>query len=181
MYDISEQLRAAHKANLDIFLQFAGIAAAGAEKLVDLELKAAKSVFTDAVKNVKALSAAKDAQEFSEIQNSLVQPAVDNFTAYARDVYAVVTESQVELNKLIEERVADLNKNVLPLLDATLERAPVGSDVAAAVMKSAIIAANQAYGAFARTTKQVTEATVAAAGVAASKNKNNGGSRNTSA
>lgn len=178
MYDISEQLKAAHKANLDVFLQFAGIAASGAEKLMDLRLKAAKSVFADAVKNMKALSAAKDAQEFTEIQNALAQPAVDNLTAYARSVYAVVTESQVELNKLIEERVADLNKNVLPLLDATLERAPAGSDVAAAAVKSAIIAANQAYGAFAKTTKQVAEATVAAASVSASKNKNNGGSRN---
>lgn len=177
MYDISEQLRAANKANLDIFLQFTGIAASGAEKLMDLELKAAKSVFADAVENMKALSAAKDAQEFTEIQNAQVQPAVDNFTAYARGVYTIVTESQVELNKLIEERVAALNKNVLTLLDESVDRAPAGSDVAAAV-KSAAIAANQTHGALAMTTKQVAEATVAAARVAASKNKNNGGSRN---
>lgn len=93
------------------------------------------------------------------------------FTAYARGVHAVVTETQVELNKLFEERVADLNKNVLSVLDEAVERAPAGPDVAVAAVKSAIVAANQAYGAFAKTTKQVAEATVAAASVAASKNQ----------
>ena len=75
MYNVPEQLLATNKENLESFVEFAGIAASGAEKLLDMQLKIAKAVFADTVKHAKTVVAAKDVQELTEIQDSIVQPS----------------------------------------------------------------------------------------------------------
>ena len=69
-------------------------------------------------------------------------------------------------------RFADANKNLTSALDKAVKSAPAGSDVAVAAVKSALAAANQAYDAFSKASKQVaeaTEATMTAAGTATKK------------
>jgi hypothetical protein len=73
----------------------------------------------------------------------------------------VIAETQAELNKFFEERIAETNKNFVTVLDQAVKSAPAGSDVAVAAVKSAMAAANQAYDAFSKATKQVAEATEA--------------------
>jgi hypothetical protein len=78
-----------------------------------------------------------------------------------------MAETQAELNKFFEERIAETNKTFVTVLDQAVKNAPAGSDVAVAAVKSAMAAANQAYDAFSKATKQVaeaTEATMTAAG-----------------
>jgi phasin family protein len=174
MYNVPEQLIATNKENLETVLEFAGITAAGAEKLVDLQLKTAKAAFAEAVKSVKAVAAAKDVQELTDIQTSITQPAAEKTLAYARSVYAVVAETQAELSKFFEDRVAELNKNVVTAMEKAAKSAPAGSEVAVSAMKSAMAAANQAYDAFSKASKQVaevTEATMTAATSTAVKKK----------
>jgi phasin family protein len=161
MNTVPEQLVATNKENLESVIAFAGITAAGAEKLFELQMRTAKNIFADAVKNAKALAGVKDVQELTEIQTSIAQPAADKAVAYGRSVYAVVAETQAELNKFFEERIAETNKNFVTVLDKAVKNAPAGSDVAVAAVKSAMAAANQAYDAFSKATKQVAEATEA--------------------
>ncbi|MGH8730623.1 MAG: phasin family protein [Burkholderiales bacterium] len=161
MYNVSEQQVATNKENLETVIAFAGITAAGAEKLIELQLRTAKNVFADAVKNAKALAGVKDVQELTEIQTSIAQPVADKVATYGRSVYAVIAETQAELNKFFEECIAETNKNFVTVLDKAVKSAPAGSDVAVAAVKSAMAAANQAYDAFSKATRQVAEATEA--------------------
>jgi phasin family protein len=159
MYNVPEQMVATNKENFETVIAFAGITTAGAEKLIELQLRTAKNFFADAVKNAKALAAVKDVQELTEIQTAIAQPVADKATTYARSVYAVIAETQAELNKFFEERIAETNKTFVTVLDQAVKSAPAGSDVAVAAVKSAMAAANQAYDAFSKATRQVAEAT----------------------
>ena len=161
MYNVPEQLVATNKENLETAIAFAGITATGAEKLIELQLRTAKNIFADAVKNAKALAGVKDVQELTEFQTAIAQPVADKVATYGRSVYAMIAETQAELNKFFEERIAETNKNFVTALDKAVKSAPAGSDVAVAAVKSAMAAANQAYDAFSRATKQVAEATEA--------------------
>jgi len=161
MYNVPEQLITSNKEALETFVEFASITAAGAEKLLDVQVKIAKAVFADAVKHAKSVVAAKDVQELTEIQTSSVQPSTEKAAAYGRSIYSVVAETQAELNKFFEVRFADVNRNLTTALDKAVKNAPAGSDVAVAAVKSALSAANQAYDAFSKATKQVTDATEA--------------------
>jgi len=60
MYQTPEQLIALNKANLEVAMRFAGVALQGAERMIDLQLKAAKSAFSDSIESAKALASVQD-------------------------------------------------------------------------------------------------------------------------
>ncbi len=161
MTSIPEQLSALSKSNVDAFVAFFGITSTGAERLLDFQVKTAKAAFGDAVKNTKTLAAAKDPQEWFQVGAALVQPAAEKVTTYSRQLYALVTETQSELTRYVEEQVSEFNKQVASALDQAAKNGPAGSDVAVAAAKSAVAAANQAYDVFAKAGRQVAEMTEA--------------------
>lgn len=165
MFNVPEQLVAANKSNLETAVGITAAALEAAERLFDLQLSAAKKSLAENTTNAKALIAAKDAQEVMALQSTIAEPAIEKALGYSRSLYELTSETQAEIIKLFEERAAEFNKAVVAALDKAVKSAPLGSDVAVAAVKSAIAAANSAYGTMTKTAKQVAELTEA--GVAA--------------
>ena len=165
MYVTPEQIQAASKANVEAFLAVANTQFAALEKLAGIQASAMKSAFEDSIANTRALLGAKDVQEFVTLQNSFAQPAIEKAIAYSKSVYEVATETNSELTRVAERRVAEWNENFTTLLDKVSKNAPAGSDVAVAAVKSMLAAANSAYDNMNKVAKQATE--IAEANVAA--------------
>jgi len=89
MYQTPEQLMALNKANLEVAMKFAGVAIQGAERIMELQLKAAKTAFSGSIENAKTLAAVKDLQELGALKDSLAQPTIEKATAYAKSLYDV--------------------------------------------------------------------------------------------
>jgi phasin family protein len=159
MYQTPEQLVALNKANLEMAMKFAGVALQGAERILDLQLKAAKTAFADSVENAKTIAAVKDLQQLAALKDSMAQPTIEKATAYAKSVYDVTTATQAEFGKLVEEQVSEFNKQVVTVLDKIVKTAPAGSEVGIAALKSGIAAVNSAYDNVSKVAKQFTEAT----------------------
>jgi phasin family protein len=159
MYQAPEQLIALNKANLEVAARFAGVALQGAERIVDLQLKAAKDAFAESIESAKSLASAKDPQHFAALKDGLAQPSIEKATAYAKSMYDVAAATQAEFGKLVEEQVAEFNRQVVSALDKMVKNAPAGSELGIAAVKSAIAAANSAYDNMSKVAKQVTEAT----------------------
>src|ERR1041385_8599890 len=165
MYVTPEQIRAAQKANVEALLAVANAQFAAFEKLANINAGAGKSAFEDSIANTRALLGAKDVQEFVSLQNAFAQPAIEKAIAYSRSVYEVATETNAELSKVAERRVAEWNENFVSLLDKVSKNSPAGSDVAVAAVKSMLAAGNAAYDNMNKVAKQATE--IAEANVAA--------------
>jgi phasin family protein len=148
MNPISQDLNAVVKAQFDNVIRAATVAAEGAERFTELQLKTVKAGFEDGVKQVKALAAIKEPGELQALSSKLYQPTVDKATAYAREVYENVATTQAEFTKLLESQVAEFNKQAVVALDAVVKNAPAGSEVAVAAFKQAFGTANQAYESF---------------------------------
>lgn len=159
MSTVLEQMTAANKETVATTVALAGIAATTAEKVMDLNIGIIKTVFASATENGKAIADAKDAQSISAIQAQWAQPSLETITAYMKDSYDILSESQADLTKIVESRIAEANKTIVSTLDQAEKNAPAGSDVAVSAMKSAVAAANQAFDAFAKAGKQVQEVT----------------------
>ncbi|OGA16644.1 MAG: granule-associated-like protein [Betaproteobacteria bacterium RIFCSPLOWO2_02_FULL_66_14] len=157
MYVTPEQFQAANKANIDATLTLAASQFAAFEKFANLNATAFKTAFEDAMANARALAGAKDVQEFVSLQSSFAQPAIEKAIAYSKNVYEVTTQTNAEVSKLTEKRVADWNDNFVTLLDKAAKNAPAGSDVAVTAMKQMIAAANSAYDNMTKVAKQATE------------------------
>ncbi|HJQ64263.1 MAG TPA: phasin family protein [Burkholderiales bacterium] len=161
MYQAPEQLIALNKANMEAAARFAGVAIQGAERIVDLQLKAAKEAFADSIENAKALATVKDPQQFATLKENFAQPRLDKATAYAKSFYDVAAATQAEFGKLVEAQVAEFNRQVVAALDRMVKNAPAGSELGIAAVKSAIAAANSTYDNLSKVAKQMTEATQA--------------------
>ena len=157
MYVTPEQIQAAGKANVETMLSLAATQFAALEKLATLNANAVKSAFEDGLSNTRALFGAKDVQEFVNLQSTLATPAIEKAIAYSKSVYEVASETNAELSKLAEQRVAEWNENFSAMLDKAVKNAPAGSDVAVAAVKSMIAAANSAYDNMTKVAKQATE------------------------
>jgi phasin family protein len=176
MYQTPEQFAAFSKANIETAINFAAIALQGTERMFDLQLKAAKEALAQGVKNAKALGDAKDPQQVFALQSTVAQPSLEKAMDYSRSVYEVASETQAEIAKLIEARVADFNVTIVAAVDKAAKAAPGGSDVALNAVKSALAAATSAYDTMNRTAKQVKDITEANI-TAATKNAVNSGKR----
>ena len=159
MYQSPDQLLALNKANLEVAARFAGVALHGAERLVDLQLKAAKSAFADGIESAKALAAVKDVQQLAALKDQIAQPSLEKATAYAKDIFDLATATQAEFGKLVEQQFADFNKQVVTGLDKLVKNAPAGSELGIAAFKSGIAAVNSTYDNLSKVARQFTEAT----------------------
>ena len=166
-----EQLTVVGKAQLDATVRFATIAAEGVEKLLDLQFKNAKASFDEVVKNAKAFTELKDVSQVASWAGTSFQPGLDKATAYAKSVYNVASGTQQEISTLLEEQVADFNKNVSVALDTAFKSAPAGSEAAIAAAKSVIDVANSVYDTIAKASKQLTSLTESSIATATGKKK----------
>ncbi len=158
MYQTPEQLIALNKANLEVAMRFAGVALEGAERMIDLQLKAAKSAFSDSIESAKALASVQDMQQLAALKDNMAQPSIEKATAFAKSIYDVAATTQSEINKLVEEQASDFNKQVVTMLDKMVKNAPAGSEAGIGAIKSAMAAVNASYDNLSKVAKQFTDA-----------------------
>ena len=156
-YLTAEQLVAAHKANVETLFGLTQKAFEGVEKIVDLNLKAAKSAMVEAADTTRAALSVKDAQEFLALQQSLMQPTAEKAVAYGRHVYEIAAATNSEVARVAEAQLADAQKKMMSVVDTAVKNAPAGTESAATMVKSAVAAANNAFESVQKAAKQAAD------------------------
>ena len=161
MFSIPEQFSNATKANFEaqfaIFSALTNKAFEGVEKLVDLNLTAAKASLEESSNTAKQLLSAKDPQEFFALASAQAQPNAEKTLAYSRHLATIATSTGAEFSKAAETQIAETNRKVISLVEEVSKNAPAGSENAIALFKSAIGNANAGYEQMTRTAKQAAE------------------------
>jgi len=152
-----DQFMAAQKASVETLFGLTTKAFEGVEKLVELNLQAAKTTLSEAADNATAALSVKDAQELLALQAGLLQPAAEKAAAYSRHLYDIMAGASAEFTKTAEANMADTQKKVLTLVDNAVKNAPAGTESAVALVKSAVAAANNAYESAHKAAKQAAE------------------------
>ena len=137
-----------------------------AERLLALQLGFAKAALGDATRTARAAAGTKDVQQLLALRTKAAETAMTQWLEYSRGLYEVASETQSELSKLAEERLADLQRSITDTVEQAAKSAPAGSDVAVAAMKSSLAAATSAFDSFtkaARHAASFTDASVKAA------------------
>ena len=156
-YLTPEQVMAAHKANVETLFGLTHKAFEGVEKLVELNLQAAKLVMTEAADTTRVALGVKDAQELMALQQALMQPAAEKAVAYSRNVYEIATTTNEEFVRVAETQFADLQKSFTSAVDSMVKNAPAGSETAVGFVKSAMAAANNAIESAQKVAKQAAD------------------------
>ena len=161
MFTVPEQFSAAAKANFEaqlaLFTTLTGKAFDSVEKIVDLNLNAAKASLEDSSITAKQLLSAKHPQEFFSLTAAQAQPSAAKAIAYGRHLAGIATTAQAEFARITEEQIAETGRKVSALVDDVSKNAPAGSENVVALFKNAIGSANAGYEQFSKTTKQAVE------------------------
>ena len=152
-----EQIVASHKANVETLFGLTAKAFEGVEKLVELNLSAAKVALDDSAHSTQAVLSVKDAQELLAMQANLFQPLAEKTAAYSRHLYDIASGTGSEFAKAIEAQSSAAQKQFVSLVETATQNAPAGSEQAVAMMKGAVTAANTAYESVQKAVKQATD------------------------
>jgi phasin family protein len=169
MYQAPEQFMQLGKSSIEAALSVANITLQGAERMVGLQLKTAKEALDESIRNARALSDVRNIQDLIALQSTQAQPGIEKALAYSRSLYEVASETQSQINKLLEARMAKVSGDFVAAVDQAVKNAPAGSESALAAFKSAVAAASTAYETLSKVARDATDAAVSNAATQAAK------------
>jgi len=152
-----EQVLVANKNNLNAMFGLTEAAFAGMEKLVELNIAAAKAALNDSASHTHALLGAKDIQEVLALQTGAYQPTAEKLASYGRHVYEIASTTSAQFGHAFEGKAADAQKAFMGAIDNMAKNAPAGSETAVNMFKSALAASNSAVESLQKAAKQVAE------------------------
>jgi phasin family protein len=152
-----EQIADAQKTSIDTLSGLASKAFEGVEKLIELNVLAAKTAMTGAVQTAKLALSAKGPQELIALQASLLQPAAEKAAAYGRSAYEIAASTGAEVKRVAEAQSAEAQARFMTLVDTAVKNAPAGTGNGVALFKSAVAAANNAIETAQKAAKQGAE------------------------
>jgi len=152
-----EQIVNTQKSSVDTLFGLTGKAFEGIEKLIELNLSAAKTAMAEAAQTTQAALSVKDAQELMALQSSLLQPAAEKAAAYSRYVYEIAASTGAEVTRVAEATTSEAQAKFMSIVDTAVKNAPAGTENAVALVKSAVAAANNAFESVQKATKQAAE------------------------
>ena len=152
---VTDHLAGIGHAQLDTVLRIAEFNADTLAKLATIQFGWGKEVYGDVVGTLRSTVATRDGAGFAAAS---WQPAWERNAHYAKNVWNVLSSAQGELLGIIDQQVAEFNRQVVITLDAAAKSAPAGSEGALNAVKSAIHATNSVYEAAVQATRQASNA-----------------------
>ena len=151
----TEQFGDFSKSIVDSAMKFAKVSFDSAERMIALNLEAAKVSLDVTAKNANAATSVKDVQELNGLRTKAGETGLEFFVGYSKNLYDISTVAQAQYSSLVEERVSAFQKTVVEGIDKAAKNAPAGSDVAFAALKSGIAAQASAFDTLSKAGKQV--------------------------
>jgi len=155
MYTATEQFADLNKVNVAQASKLAALALENTEKLVRLNLSAAKIVLEKGVESASEAASVKDVQDLMALRAKYAETGVQTATAYTRSLYEISSEAQAQFTALAEEAWSTYTKDVAAWVGKASKSAPAGSEPAVNAFKSTFAASTAAFDQFQKATKQV--------------------------
>jgi phasin family protein len=161
MFAFPDQRVALQRQSLESAQAIAMASFAGFEKLAQLNVQAAKASVEECVQRSMSLLETRDVMALAETFTESAQPSGDKFTAYARHVYEIASETGAEISKVVEKQFSEGNRQLTASIEALAKNSPVGSEGVVTLVKSAVTAANATWDQVNKASRQVVEMTEA--------------------
>jgi phasin family protein len=113
-----------NKAGYDTAIKLATLSLEKIERLAKLNLKTAKSAFSEGVESATAIAGIKDVNGLLALNAELTEAGVQNAIGYTRSVYGIASDAQSELTALAEETFAAYTKGVNEITSAAAKVVP---------------------------------------------------------
>jgi phasin family protein len=140
------------------FSEFSGHLVDSVEKVVALNLAAAKASSEEAAAAAKQLFTVKDPQEFLAQVTAQSKLNAEKAQSYGRHLADIANTSKAGISKTVEAQIAQAKSKVSELVADVSKSAPAGSEQAIAALKSVLDQANAGYEQLTKSAKQAVDA-----------------------
>jgi phasin family protein len=140
-----EQLVSAQQGNVTTLFALTNQAFEGFQKLVELNLQAAKSALAESEAGWQEALSGKAPGAFFTSQVGAAQPAAEKVLSYSRHLYEIASGTQAECLKIAQAQYEQQTRNAQTLVDDFARNAPAGSEAAVTALKSALSTASLTY------------------------------------
>ena len=160
MYSIPEQFAAAAKAHFEAQLGLVNAltskAFEGVERVVALNVDAAKASLEEVSDTVRQIDPSKGPQELFAAA-AKTQPTAEKMLGYGRHLVEIATGVQAEFADAAEAQVNETKQKLETLVEDATRNAPPGSENTIAVLKSVIDQANASYEQLVKSARQTVD------------------------
>ena len=161
IFPVPPQIAGLIRANLDVQISvttaLTGTAVESLQRLIELNLNAARASLEDSTTVTRQLMAAKDPQEFMSVTVAQAQPTLAKALSYSRHVADIATAAQDSLSRATSEQINEANSRLHDIVDDAAKNAPAGSGNVIEIMKMAMNTASANYQRMNRTAQQAAE------------------------
>jgi phasin family protein len=160
-----EEIARLQQENLSAAIRFAQLTVEASQKLLGVQLDAARQAIEAGTRNMDALARAKTPEDAIALRTELAGQAVEQALDYSESVYSVAAELQDQFGKLVGQRMDACSSDLQGTMEKLLDAAPPGAAAAADAVRHAMVAGQTAFDEMTRTTRQMSE--IARSGVKA--------------
>ncbi|MDR2092447.1 MAG: phasin family protein [Azoarcus sp.] len=121
-----EQINELQKKGLEAAVQLAQLSIENTQRVIEIQVAVAKSLFEDSVNNAKALGSIKDPQEAMQLRSRFAQNTAEKVFAGAREIAEVATKAQTQVSKLIGEQITASSAEVFGAIQNMFKGLPIG-------------------------------------------------------
>jgi phasin family protein len=138
-----EQMSAAQKASAEVLITIMRTSFAGMQRLAELNMAAAREVFSTTVSAGGKLASSKDVAEMARVNQQLAKP--EQMMEYWRSVYDVVSTMQKDVSAVMQANYSQLAKLAASTIEHKQSTMMDSSNAMTGVMKSMLEQTNKAF------------------------------------
>jgi len=120
-----EQINEVQKKSLEAAVQLAQLSIENTQRVIEVQVAVAKSLFEDSVNNAKTLSGVKDPQEAIQLRSRFAQNAAEKVFAGAREIAEIAAKAQSQIGKLVGEQLTSSSAEVLETIQQMFKGIPI--------------------------------------------------------
>ncbi|MFA9439554.1 phasin family protein [Uliginosibacterium sp. sgz301328] len=154
-----EALGALQKKNLDAAMELAQLSIENSQRILELQMQAARDIFESGVSSARAVAQASTPQEALQLRSRYAQETTEKMLACSRGIAQVATELQIEMGRLVSQQFAESGSDVIASMQGMFKNTPLSNDAATKALQDSFDTAR-------RTLEQVVQASSAAFGAA---------------
>ena len=139
-----EQLIASQKANAVTLFALTNQAFGGFQKLIELNIQTVRSALAESETYWREASSCKTPEEFLGWRTNLMQPAAEQALSYSRQLADIGSSAYAEWMNAVRVQYEHYTGTAQTLVENLARNAPVGTEVATAMLQSAFSTVNNA-------------------------------------
>lgn len=152
-----EQFSELHRKNMEAAMKLAQMSIDNSQRIMALQVDAAKKLFQESVESAKALAKVKDAQQAVALRSQYTQVTAQQMMETARQIAEIGNASRTEFSHMLTEQLTNGSKDMMETFQTFFSALPKPSGNVMETMQKAMANANQAF-------EQIAEASATAFG-----------------